>query len=125
MARTRGRARASLQFFSKPTTRRHWDTMLESKRPMKTWCRSNRVLMGQLIRSVIKFFPDEWKERKDSLGEIMIHNCRVCNLDFYANSKMQGLCSDACGNHVWPSHQVKDRSKPKVKSPNGTKDSSR
>lgn len=124
-SRSRSRAKTKIQFFSSQTARKHWDAVLGQDRPMKTWCRLNKILMGQLIRSVIKFFPDEWEKHKDNLGEIMVHECIGCGLPFYANAKKQRLCSETCGAYVWKSRRITDRHEPEVTSLNGAKDPSR
>lgn len=124
-ARIRSRARKAMILFRRDVARKHWDAVLAQDRAMKTWCRSNKVLMGQLIRSVIKFFPEEWEKHKDSLGEIMVGKCAVCTLPFYANTKKQKFCSDQCGEQVWPSRRARPNHHAQVTSPDGKKDPSR
>lgn len=114
-------ARKATLFFSRPVTRTHWDAMLASKKGIKAWCRPNKVLMGQLIRSMIKFFPDEWEELKGTIGEYLVYKCHACTLDFFANSKRQKYCSDRCGETKWPSRGDKDRRKKPVASQDAPK----
>lgn len=118
-------ARKATLFLSRPETRKHWDTMLASKKGIKAWSRPNRVLMGQLIRSVIKFFPEEWEKHKDSIGEYLVYKCEACTKEYFANSKKQKFCSESCGEQVWASRQNKDRRKKPIASQDDTQDPSR
>lgn len=118
---------AHRKLFNKQKTQKLWLQMRTSGLTMKRWCWVNRVLMGVLIKSMIKHLPDVWLEDKGKVGEFFEANCRSCTLPFYPNTKRNVYCSDPCANMFYPSKLAKKKFKKEdhVPSGDGTEDPSR
>lgn len=115
---------ADKKLFTKPKALKLWSEMRASGMTLKRWCWVNRVLMGVLIRSMIKGHPEIWEADKDKVGEYFVRSCKGCTLTFYPNTKKSLYCSDPCANMFYPSKNAKGRRKPEdVASGDGKEDS--
>lgn len=108
--------------YSKQATRKLWDDLLESKKRLTTWCRSNRVNRQEIVLSVQKHFPLEWQDKEHLLGAIPTAICEYCGLEFIINVAGQRFCNAGEARKNWdvvnPGYSSARRS---VKSRNGKK----
>lgn len=124
------KASAQPYVFSKTKTEALWAQFSSQGTTLKFWARQNRVLMGPLIRGMIKHFPELWEKAKDEVGELFHYKCPGCGLMFYANTVRQKLCRDACGKNVWvsrgnPAPAERAAARVPVQSPDGTENPQR
>lgn len=76
----------------------HWNkyTSIDPRPELKSWCRTNKVLLSMLVAGMERYFPVVWKQAAGFVGRIPVKGCSMCGREFVMDGPGSKFCSDGC-----------------------------